>query len=126
MRNLFFTSVAFLFLTLNVSAQTEFNENSLIGFWQTKSSSTHMFFWKDTQGELKVQEVGNEDGGVYDSAIYFTEDNKLRIVSVNPVSKLEDYVESEYYLLNEDTLICRTVAKPGEEEDDFIVYKKIK
>jgi hypothetical protein len=54
--------VTFLMFNSTIFSQQKINVNDLIGYWQPDQESTQLFFWKDTNGKLQVQELSGTSG----------------------------------------------------------------
>ena len=57
MKNLFLSLVFFYCASTSAFCQSKINTDDLIGYWKPDSASTQLFFWKDVNGELQVQEI---------------------------------------------------------------------
>lgn len=66
MKKLFFITATVLF-SLNVFSQglnfkQKINTNDLIGYWKPDQESSQLFFWKDADGVLQVQDICGSTG----------------------------------------------------------------
>ena len=57
-----FLIIAIALFSLNTFAQQKINVDDLIGYWKPNEESSQLFFWKDTKGELQVQEICGSSG----------------------------------------------------------------
>lgn len=119
MKKLFFVIVVFL-LSLNVFSQEKIKKEDLIGYWSPNEKATQLFFWKDSNGVMQVQEISSVCGKplniikfeIYDYYVY-----------VKTIFIPNDWTtENEFVFVDKTTLKC-TVTGDG---DGVIYYKKIK
>jgi len=54
--------VTFLMFNSTIFSQQKINVNDLIGYWQPDEESTQLFFWKDVNNKLQVQEISGTSG----------------------------------------------------------------
>ena len=62
MKNLFLVLVGLLGVSTNVFCQEKINTDDLIGYWMPDEESTQLFFWKDVNGKLQMQEISGTNG----------------------------------------------------------------
>ena len=62
MKNLILV-IAFVFvIQTTIYSQIKINTDDLIGYWQPDEESSQLFFWKDVNGKLQVQEICGSSG----------------------------------------------------------------
>ena len=62
MKNLLLV-IAFVFgIQTTIYSQNKINTDDLIGYWQPDEESTQLFFWKDCDGKLQIQEICGSTG----------------------------------------------------------------
>jgi len=66
MKNFLFIVLISLF-SLNVFSQglnfkQKINVDDLIGYWQSEEESTQLFFWKDVNGKVQIQDICGSTG----------------------------------------------------------------
>ena len=57
-----FLVIAIALFSLNTFAQQKINVDDLIGYWKPDEESSQLFFWKDIDGNLQVQEICGSTG----------------------------------------------------------------
>ena len=119
MKKVFFIATS-LFFSLSVLSQKKLNTDELIGYWQPSEESTQLFFWKDVNGFLQVQEISGTSG---------------RPIHVNSLNVRQDSVlvketflynnwktENVYTLVDKKTLSCVVTG----DSNCTLIYNKIK
>jgi hypothetical protein len=119
MKKVFFIATS-LFFSLSVLSQEKLNTDDLIGYWQPSEESTQLFFWKDVNGFLQVQEISGTSG---------------RPIHINSLSVRRDSVIVEetflynnwktknvYTLVDNKTLSCVVTG----DSNCTLIYNKIK
>jgi hypothetical protein len=124
MKKVFFV-IAITLFSLNVFSQglnfrPKINTNDLIGYWKPTEESTQLFFWKDTIGNLQMQEISQTSGDELDLITLRVEKDK--VFTVTTFAPKNYTVESTYYFLDDNTLAC--VVKG--EESAVLIYKRVK
>jgi hypothetical protein len=118
MKNLFL--VLTLVFSSYVFGQTKIKTNDLIGYWKPDIESTQLFFWKDTKGNLQMQEISGTSGQPLDILELRVDKNSVFVkTKFIPNNHITDCTLS---LKDENTLICIVSGY----EDTAITYKKIK
>lgn len=114
----------FLVLTLVFSScvfgQTKIKTNDLIGYWKPDVESTQLFFWKDTKGNLQMQEISGTSGEPLDLITLRVDDNSVFVTTTFAPTNYT--IDSTLLLKDENTMICIVSG----DEANAIVYKKIK
>ncbi len=62
MKNSFLLLVFVFSLSIPVFCQNKINTNDLIGYWKPNEESSQLFFWKDIEGNLQIQEICGSTG----------------------------------------------------------------
>lgn len=129
MKKLFFITATVLF-SLNVFSQglnfkQKINTNDLIGYWVSSNNSASLFFWKDFNNELQVQEINNKYAEPLE-LISFTI-NTDSVMTDTRLNSTNSIIESIYSFINKITLKCTYVNYTnGKLVEDTIYYTKIK
>ena len=129
MKKLFFITATLLF-SLNVFSQglnfkQKINTNDLIGYWVSSNNSASLFFWKDFNNELQVQEINNKYAEPLE-LISFTI-NTDSVMTDTRLNSTNSIIESIYSFINKITLKCTYVNYTnGKLVEDTIYYTKIK
>ncbi len=120
MKKVILVIVCLLGFTSAVFCQNTLNKDDLIGYWKDNTNSTHLFFWKDTNGEIQVQEITATSGEPLDLIVLrVNEDNVFIATQFKPKNWI---VESVYTFINKITLKCVVTG----DAHDTIYYTKIK
>ena len=110
----------FLTLSFNVFSQQKINTNDLIGYWQPDKESTQLFFWKDVNGDLQIQEISGTSGKPVDVIMMKINNN---FIFVKEIFLQNNWItENIYTLINKNTLKC-TITGNGK---GTLIYTKIK
>ena len=120
MKKVFFI-IGILLISLNVFAQSKINTDNLIGYWRCLDyEATELFFWKDVNGKLQVQEISSTSGRPLDTITFRIDENTFFLrtffVPTNYVS------ENTFTFIDKNTLRCDIDAKHSAR----ILYTKIK
>ena len=124
MKKVFLISVAVLalaFVIFNLTNTKKINTNNLIGYWKPNEESSQLFFWKDTNGKIQVQEISGTSGEPIDVINFKIYDNYFL---VKTIFKPNNWIaNSEYTFVNDTTLSCIVNHPEGTTE---LIYTKIK
>ena len=112
--------IAITLFSLTITAQSKISIDSLIGYWKPTEESTQLFFWKDIQGNLQMQEICQTSGDELDLITLRVEKDK--IFTVTTFAPKNYTVESTYYFLDNNTLTCIIEG----EEGGVLIYKRVK
>ena len=117
--------IAITLFSLNVFSQelnfkVKINSNNLIGYWKPNEQATQLFFWKDTKGNLQMQEICQTSGDELDLITLKVEKDK--VFAVTTFAPKNYTVESTYYFLDNNTLVCVVEG----EEGGILIYKRVK
>jgi hypothetical protein len=104
-----------------VFCQNCINTENLIGYWRCIDvEATELFFWKDIDGKLQVQEVSSTLGEPLD-VITFNMDEYA--IFMRTFFEPTNYAsESVYTAVDNNTLKCELIG----EVDAPLLYKKVK
>ena len=121
MRKVILVLFCLLGYTSTVFGQSTLNKDDLIGYWIDDNKSTHLFFWKDTNGDLKTQEISATTGQPIDLIVSSTSCN----IFIAPGSKSND-IDMKlivFSFINKNKLKCDISVG---DESSTIYYTKIK
>ena len=118
MKNLFLVLVC-LFGTLTTAySQEKIITDDLIGYWMPDEESTQLFFWKDVNGELQMQEISGTSGEPLDLLVLQVNSNSVYAKTTYPKSNW--VTENTFTFIDKETLQCVTTgAGTG-----TIIYRK--
>lgn len=119
MKKVFLIVVVALF-SLNSLAQEKINIDNLIGYWEPSEESSQLFFWKDINGKLQVQEICGSSGKPIDLIRLKVTEYSLIIDTI--FKSTEWVTRCEYFLTEPSTLLCRITG----DTNTTIYYTKIK
>jgi len=115
-----FLIIAITLFSLNIFSQEKINIDDLVGYWEPSEESSQLFFWKDREGKLQVQEICGSSGKPID--LIRLKINEYSVV-INTIFKPTNWViESEYFLTEPNTLLCRISG----DTNITIYYTRIK
>ena len=110
-----------VFVIFNLTDTEKVNTNNLIGYWKPNEESSQLFFWKDTNGEIQIQEINGTDGEPIDIVDFKIYDNCFL---VKTIFKPNNWIaNSKYVFINDTTLSCVVNHPEGNTE---LIYTKIK
>jgi hypothetical protein len=66
MKNSFLLLVFVFCVSIPTFCQEKINTNDLIGYWKPNEESSQVFFWKDINGKLQLQETCGSTGELID------------------------------------------------------------
>ena len=124
MKKVFLIIVVALF-SLNAFSQglvlkKKINTNDLIGYWKSEEESTQLFFWKDSLGELQVQEISATSGQPLD-LVTLRVDEKSIFIKTTFVPN-DWTTENTFTFVDKKTLKC--IVKG--EISTILIYTKVK
>jgi len=114
-----FLIAAFLAFVFNAQSQ-KINVNDLIGYWSPDQESTQLFFWKDVDGKLQMQDICGSTGEPVKLMEFIVNENSVYIKEI--FVKNNWITESTFTFINKKTL-KRVVSGSG---NTTITYTKIK
>ncbi len=113
--------ISLLVISLNVVAQEKINTKDLIGYWVPNQNTSQMFFWKDANDVLQVQEIDSKTIDAFDTESFKVYDDH---VSIKTIFKETNWAaESTYTFIDKKTMRCVTINENGAS---IIIYTKIK
>ncbi len=120
MKNLFLITAFVFGIQTTVYSQDKINTDDLIGYWKPDEESSQLFFWKDVNGKLQVQEICGSTGEPIDLI-------RLKVteysVIIDTIFKQNEWVtKSEYFFTEPTTLKCIVTG----DTNATIFYTKIK
>ena len=120
MKNLLLV-IAFVFgIQTSVFSQNKINTDDLIGYWQPNEESAQVFFWKDSNGKLLMQEISGTSGQPIDTiSINVKEDTLIARTIFMPNHWV---TECKYTFKDKNTLICEVTG----DGEGTIIYTKVK
>ena len=114
-------AVASVFVIFNLTNTKKINTNNLIGYWKPDEESSQLFFWKDNNGDIQVQEISGTSGKPIDIINFKIYDDYFLIKTI---FKPNNWVtDSKYIFINDVTLSCIVKNSKG---DAKLIYTKIK
>jgi hypothetical protein len=113
--------VASVFVVFNLTNTKKVDTNNLIGYWEPNEESSQLFFWKDTNGKIQVQEISGTNGEPIDVIDFKIYDNHFL---VKTIFKPNNWIaNSKYTFVNDTTLNCIVDHPEGTTK---LIYTKIK
>tara|TARA_R110000822_G_C15299403_1_gene491797 strand:+ start:200 stop:574 length:375 start_codon:yes stop_codon:yes gene_type:complete len=100
--------------------ENKINTNNLIGYWEPDQESAQLFFWKDADGKLQVQEISGTSGEPIDIITLKIENNSVFIKTIFIPNKW--IVSSVYTFIDKQALKCEVTG----DAETTIIYKKKK
>ena len=111
----------FLFgLTSSILGQSKINTDDLIGYWKPNEESSQVFFWKDINGKLQLQEICGSSGEPIDIISLRIKDDT--IIARTIFIPNHWVTESRFTFIDKNTLLCQ-ITGDGEAT---ITFTKIK
>ena len=120
MKNLFLVFVCLFFTSTTAFCQEKINTDELIGYWMPDKESTQLFFWKDVNGELQMQEISGTNGESIDLLALRINNNS--VYAKTTYSKLNWVTENTFTFIDKETLQCVITGA----ETGTIIYRKAK
>jgi len=112
--------IVFLAFGLSASAQEKINIDNLIGYWKPSEESSQLFFWKDINGQLQVQEICETTGQPVDLIRLKINENNL---IMDTIFKPNEWVIRSVFIFTSATELTRSITGDAEAT---IYYTKIK
>ena len=106
-------------LLLSTISFGQINTNDLIGYWQPSQKTSELFFWKDVDGKLQVQEISSITGDPLDTISLRVNDNSVFIRAI--YLPLNWVTECTYTFIDAKTLKC---VVTGDGQGTLIYTKK--
>ena len=118
MKNLFLVFACLLGASTTVFCQEKINTDDLIGYWMPDEESTQLFFWKDVNGELQMQEISGTSGEPLDLLVLQVNSNSVYAKTTYPKSNW--VTENTFTFIDKETLQCVTTGTGT----GTIIYRK--
>jgi hypothetical protein len=119
MKNLFLTSVVFLFSVVSSFSQTD-SGNKFIGHWVSEQTDVETVFFRDSNGKLQISEF-NTNGGERLETLNFKEEKNE--VTVKTVARDHNWVAVCKYTIDDTgSMVCKITGTIN----TTINYTKIK
>ncbi len=115
-----FLVIAIALFGLNTFAQQKINVDDLIGYWKPNEESSQLFFWKDCNGKLQIQEICETTGEPVDLIRMKINENNL---VVDTIFKPNEWVIRSVFIFTNANQLTRTIT--GDTEA-ILYYTKIK
>jgi hypothetical protein len=119
MKKVFFI-IGILLISLDVLSQEKINVDNLIGYWTPNEKATELFFWKDKNNVLQVQEISSNSGIPLTLIDFVVKEDFICIKTIFEPTVWT--TESVFVLIDDNTLKC-TITGDGE---GVVYYKKNK
>ena len=120
MKNLLLV-IAFVFgIQTTVYCQNKINTDDLIGYWKPDEESSQLFFWKDIEGNLQIQEICGSTGEPID--LISLKINDDAVIARTIFIPNHWVTEGRYTFKDKNTLLCQ-ITGDGEAT---IIYTKVK
>jgi hypothetical protein len=120
MKNLFLVFACLFGASTTVFCQEKINTDDLIGYWMPDEESSQLFFWKDINGKLQVQEISGTSGEPFDLITLTVNKDS---VFIRTIFMQNNWVtENVFTFINKTTLKC-VVTGDG---NGTLVFSKIK
>jgi hypothetical protein len=112
--------IAITLLSLSVFSQTKINTNDLIGYWEPDQESSQLFFWKNSNGDLQMQDICGSTGEPLQLIEFKINQNNIFVKEVS--------IENKWITASSFTIINKTTLQRVVEGDInvIITYTKIK
>jgi hypothetical protein len=119
MKNVFLTFVILIF-SLSVFSQTRINTNNLIGYWKPDEELSELFFWKNVDGKLQVQEISSTSGSPIDLITLQINNNSIFIKTIFIPN---NWVTENVYTFIDANTLKRITTGDGQ---GTTIYRKVK
>jgi hypothetical protein len=114
-------AVALAFVVFNLTNAKKIDENNLIGYWKPNEESSQLFFWKNNNGAIQVQEISGTDGEPIDIIDFKIYNNYFLVKTIFKPNNWT--ANSRYTFINDTTLNCIVTHPEGTTK---LIYTKIK
>jgi hypothetical protein len=120
MKNSFLLLVFVFSVSIPTFCQEKINTNDLIGYWKPNEESSQVFFWKDINGKLQLQEICGSTGEPIDIiSIRIKDDTVIARTIFIPNHWV---TEGSFTFKDKNTLVCKITG----DGEGTITYTKIK
>jgi hypothetical protein len=117
MKNLILV-ISFVFgIQASVFSQNKINTDDLIGYWKPDIESAQVFFWKDINGKLQLQEISGSSGEPIDIISLRIKDDS--IIARTIFIPNHWVTEGRFTFRDKNTL--ELILKPALESNSFLV-----
>ncbi len=115
-----FLAFVILIFSSSVFSQTKINTNDLIGYWEPDQESSQLFFWKNLNGDLQIQDICGSTGEPLQLIEFKINQNNIFVKEVS--------IENKWVTTSSFTIINKTTLQRVVEGDInvIITYTKIK
>lgn len=120
MRKVILVLVFVFGISTNSFCQEKINIDDLIGYWKPDEESSQVFFWKDINGKLQLQEICGSTGEPIDIISLRIKDDTIIARSIFIPNHW--VTEGRFTFKDKNTLVCQ-ITGDGEAT---ITYTKIK
>lgn len=120
MKNLLLVIALLFGIQTSVFSQNKINTDDLIGYWKPNEESSQLFFWKDIDGNLQIQEICGSTGEPIDLISLKIKDDC--IIARTIFISNHWVTESSFKFKDKNTLVCQITGNA----EITIIYKKIK
>ena len=107
-------------LLLSMTSFAQLKVNDLIGYWSSEEESTQLFFWKDVNGKMQVQDISAISGTPLDVLLFRIDKNSVYLKTI--FLKNDWITERVFTLIDKKTLECKVTG----DAEATIIYKKVK
>jgi len=120
MKNLILVIVLVVALQTTAFGQNKINTDDLIGYWKPDIESAQVFFWKDINGKLQLQEISGSSGEPIDIiSLRIKEDSIFAKTIFIPNHWI---TVGNFTFADKNTLICKITG----DGEGTITYTKMK
>ena len=120
MKNIFIVLVFVLGISTITFGQQSINTDELIGYLRPDQTAGQLFFWKDVNGELQVQEISGTIGEPFILRDFRINEESIYVKITLPNA---NYTTKNYFtLIDNKTLKCEVTG----DWTGTLIYSKIK
>ena len=120
MKNLFLLLVCVLGTSTIALGQESINTDELIGYWMPEKTAGQLFFWKDVNGELQVQEISGTNGEPFVVRDFRINEESIYVKLLLPETNIT--TKNYFTLIDNKTLKCEVTG----DWTGTLIYSKIK
>lgn len=121
MRKIILVLVFVFGINNTVFCQNCINTDDLIGYWRClDEEATELFFWKDVNGTLQVQELSSTSGQPLDVITFRMDEDAIFMRTFFTPNDFAS--ECFYTAIDNKTLKCEVIG----EVDALLIYTKVK
>jgi hypothetical protein len=120
MKNLFLVVLCVFGTSTIALGQEIINTDELIGYWMPDQTAGQLFFWKDVNGVLQVQEISGTNGEPFIVRDFRINEESIYVKLLLPET---NYTTKNYFtLIDNKTLKCEVTG----DWTGTLIYSKIK